>query len=170
MLVMIMLQKKHLLYLFLSIIILNSCKKEGIYYVGWSNALKNNLEWEGEIYSYQSPRHSDRIDIFLNEFNQQGFLRGSLDIYRIPNEVGKYELQSNDDSVSYSIFFTLLDDGDVLGSAYLLNDNEDNFVEIERKKGDKVWGNFQVTYYLENGSDTLVFTNGQFKTKILDID
>ncbi len=110
----------------------------------------------------------------MNKYSKEGFLRESIFIYKIPDAVGHYPLsRSTDpwavDELTGATFYLSTDDGDVsLGPSYkLLEPGHDNFLEIDKKKGDEIWGKFRITFVRDSPPDTVYFTNGDFHTKIL---
>lgn len=116
-------------------------------------------------------------------YTDQGFIRQSLTLMKVPIAKGKYKVQpsvlgycSDNDSV-YGIFYTMIDDGCVSGDVYKILDSADNFLQIDdyNAKSKEIKGAFQLTFVLEREGadhtlpDTLRFTSGKFHTKIMDL-
>ncbi|MCW5922282.1 MAG: hypothetical protein KIS77_08065 [Saprospiraceae bacterium] len=164
----------------IALVFLFSCSKEGPdgYYWGTAYARFNTGAWEANPYAIVNAPYKQGIDVLIHKFNKKGFQRERIFIYKIPEQVGKYPLSKTDardiDSLVGAKFFTVLDDGDVLGDAYsLLEGVVDNYIEITQIKGDQIWAEFQVAFVKgssnnsPNYPDTIVFTNGRVHTRIV---
>jgi hypothetical protein len=91
---------------------------------------------------------------------------------------GTYEIDSTSvrdiDDLHGAIYYTLQDDGTAGESYDILEGIVENRLKITQKRGDEIWGEFQVAFakdlrYGEQDPtvpDTVVFTNGVFHTKI----
>jgi hypothetical protein len=174
------------LFSFLAILTLaqHSCTKEDPndkFYWGEATATKNQLPaWEARPRCVVNKPYNQGIDIIINVFNDKGFKREDLFFYKIPNEVGTYQITSSSlyavDSTHGASYRTLLDDGDVLGDRYSLHYGKiENKLIIDKKMRDEIWGTFQVAFVKDKtflpedptAPDTVVFTNGKFHTKLL---
>lgn len=161
----------------------NSCKKNNDpldkFYWGEVTALKNGAEWEGRPRCLIDKPYGQGIDIIFDMFNENNFLRDDIFIYKIRDEVGTYALSITEirdiDSLHGAEYFTLIDDGTGGDSYDLLEGVIENKITIVKKDGEEFWGTFQIafardtTFLSEDPSspDTVIFTNGQFHTKIL---
>lgn len=178
--------KNTLLSLFvLSIFLSNSCSKEDPldkYYWGEATATKNGMasSWSARPRCVVNKPYNQGMDIIMDVFNSQGFKRENLFFYKIPNEVGNYDITKSSlhtvDSTHGASYGTLIDDGDVAGdSYYLIQGIVENKLTIDKKKGNEIWGTFQAAFvkdktYLPQdptAPDTVIFTNGKFHTKLL---
>jgi hypothetical protein len=117
--------------------------------------------------------------ISFDWFNKQGFHRENLILKKIPLMPGKYKVIPYSSKCQmidpiYAIFFTSIDDGDVLGDIYAILPTQDNFVQIDNFDNytKEIRGKFQLTFVIKDRgsnrilSDTLRFTEGRFHTKI----
>lgn len=117
--------------------------------------------------------------ILLEWYNKQGFNREELFLKKIPLKAGKYKVipftpncQMTDPI--YAIFYTSIDDGDVLGDTYNLLPTYDNFVQVDNYDNytKEIRGKFQLTFVVATKAyghflpDTLRLTEGSFHTKI----
>jgi hypothetical protein len=157
--------------LFLSI----SCNKEKIKideYWGEATATKNGVHWN----SYPSGGISnldDRLFVSCNTYSKEGYHREQLLMYSIPIEINDYIITKSPAKVK---FYTSTDDGDVTGDIYNISDSDSlSLVSITRIEGKEVWGTFSLTLYRDTSRvhdpgvpDTLIFTDGEFHTKILE--
>jgi len=174
---------KNLLFLFLLFLV--ACNKNGdkpVPYWGEVSALKNGSCWRADIFAANNKPYYQGIDILIDKFNEVGFLREHIIIYKIPMKVGFFALDSTEvrdiDTLVGSKYFTSLDDGDVLGDSYdlLLDDSIPDFVEITEISGKEIAGNFQMSFVkdLTHGEgdpaapDTIVFLSGKFYTRLKD--
>lgn len=156
-----------------------SCKKDKSAdpYWGDAMALLNGNIWTPKIYAGANEPYQQGIDILMNKYNDQDFLRQTLFLYKIPKQVGKYPLVENDirviDSLTGAEFYTSLEDGDILGDTFILLDNiVDNYVQIDKIEGDQLWGTFQMALIRDGQKsdlsvpDTIIITGGEFHTRI----
>ncbi|MBK8195173.1 MAG: hypothetical protein IPK76_18885 [Lewinellaceae bacterium] len=155
-----------------------SCSKAGpdSYYWGECTAQLNGVAWTGQPYIIENKPYLQGIDLLVDVYNGQGFHRENVFIYKIPDAVGRYQIVDTDvrdiDSLTGARYFTLGDDGDVLVDSYrLVSDKGENYVEIERKEGDQIWGAFQIAFAVDGvkgnpaAPDTIIFTDGHFHTR-----
>jgi hypothetical protein len=158
------------------------CKEEYAepeYYWGEATAELNGQYWISKIWGAE---RNNLIDITLHKFNQANLRRENFFLYKIPPQIGVYKiLKTSADSAADTtgIFYnTLEDDGDVILDIYHLNETDStHFVQITayNEKTTIVEGTFQVSLIRDatrpkrhpHIADTLRFTNGRFKTKIL---
>lgn len=163
---------KNLIILSTSLCLLFSCSKEDTgYYWGNFDAQKNGETWNGDLYAGINQPYEQGIDILVDKYNEQGFLRETIVIFKVPHETGLYNLTRTDirtiDAFSGAEYFTSTDDGHGHGKTYLLLKSENNFVEIERIKGKELWGKFEATFVNDELADTLVFSEAVFHTRIV---
>ena len=175
---------KNIFYLIIFIVcITNSCKKDPLdkYYWGEASATKNgNTSWKVKTKYVDNKPNGQGIDIFFDLYNDQKHLRENLFFYKINNSIGvnniKIQASSSTEANPGVFYSTLLDDGDVAGDSFsLLEGKIENKLTIDKKKGDEIWGTFQVAL-LKNKNftasdptapDTIIFTNGKFHTKLI---
>jgi hypothetical protein len=164
----------------------NSCKKEENktpLTPKWSKvtALKNGEMWEtGAMASIDERHHKDSITIVANIYNSLGFWRESLYIGYLPIKEGTYDIFSNwgeDEKFIKATYATISDDGDVVEDRFMVFENENNYVEIESIiDNNEINGTFRITFIrnpsdtVDNPSlpDTIRFTNGAFRLKIIE--
>jgi hypothetical protein len=165
------------------------CKKEDTkpeVYWGEASATVNGQLWETKIRGTKSKItgviQDQFIDILIHKFNEKGFLRGNLSIYKIPKKIGLNRiyftsLHSESDTTGAS-YAGLGDDGDVVLSSYIIDFKDTtSFIRVTSydPKTDVIEGDFQLNFIKDTTIlkieplivDTLRFTNGRFKTKIL---
>ncbi len=152
-----------------------SCNKEKIEideYWGEASATKNDTHWT----SYPSGGISnldDRLFVSCNTYSKEGYHREQLLMYSIPMEVNDYVISKSLAKVKY---YTLTDDGDVIGDKYYISELDSlSTISITEIDGEEVWGTFSLTLYRDTSRvhdpgvpDTLIFTDGEFHTKILE--
>jgi len=177
---------KSILYscVFLAICLTNSCDKEEPrwqkYHWGEATASKNGIAWKGEPRCVIDTRYPQGIDIIIDVYNEKNFHREDLLFFKIKNEIGNYSITPSNlyayDSIPGASYGTSIDDGDVAGDSYdLIEGIVENKLTIDKKKGDEIWGTFQVALIKDktfppqdpSAPDTVVFTNGKFHTKLL---
>jgi hypothetical protein len=164
---------------FLLITILHGCDNDPLQggpYWGTASANKNGVHWNGKI---RGSEQNGMIGITIDKHSSQGFLREDLFMDRIPKFVGTYSIPKTDTLRIHnhptSNYFTLQDDGDVLQGVYYVDPNSTSFVELKSLQGDFFEGSFEVVFLVDPESknrypflpDTVRFTNGKFRTRIL---
>ena len=114
-------------------------------------------------------------------YNEDTYLRQTFIFIKLFLKKGRYKIipflngYCDDKDPVYANFYTWTSDGDVFGDSYKVLASEENYVEIEsyNSKTKEIWGNFQITFVLEESgpshvlADTLRFKNGRFHTKII---
>ncbi|WP_373523549.1 hypothetical protein [Aquiflexum sp.] len=193
--------KKQLILITCAIFLLNSCDndKEMVLDIGVPNgvisALKNGQTWNtNEAYFSHSEfsEWQENNDLLPQSFilsggshdNEQivreGFsIRFILPSWSQQNISDSFDFdaaRSNDISKLMSLFYTMVDDGDVLGTIYGTDTSAiDNYIQLVRydKKRKEIHGIFQVTLFMIEGSilepnapEKLQFTSGKFSAKI----
>lgn len=176
---------KYLFLFFASLVasLISSCDKNDDpldkFYWGEVTALKNGAVWEGRPRCLIDKPYGQGIDFIFDMFNEQKFKRDDLFIYKIPFEVGTFPLSISDirviDSLHGAEYFTLVDDGTGGDSYDLLEGIISNQITIDRKEDEEIWGTFQIAFARDTtfpsedpvSPDTIIFTKGQFHTKIL---
>jgi hypothetical protein len=165
------------------------CKKEVArpeVYWGEASAELNGQHWSAKIRGAKSTtggiEQKPVLNIVLDRFNQDDILRESLYLFKIPNRKGQYKIYqtiANTEADTTGVFYaTVEDDGDVILDIYHLNETDSaHFVQITAydAKTTIVEGTFQVSLIRDATRpkrhpsilDTIRFTNGRFKTKIL---
>lgn len=167
----------------LTLLLLSSCKKDDPkdkYYWGEASGTKNYItSWEAKPRCVVNKPYNQGVDIIMNVFNDKGFMREELFFYKIPNEVGAYEITKSSlhavDSTHGASYGTLIDDGTSGDSYYLIQGLIENKFTIDKKVGSEIWGTFQVAFVKDKTSppedktapDTVIFTNGKFHAKLL---
>ena len=170
----------------IAFILFHSCKKEDAEDIDFSafevTAKKNGEDWLGYSLAGQNVHVQDgRIDISISVANEAGFLRELLYFFKIPNEIGRYDLVETDirtiDSLSGATYHTIQGDGDVGGDSYVTVEGiVENYVEITKIEGKELWGTFQAAF-IKNpiftpqdpaAPDTVIFTNGELHTVIIE--
>jgi len=151
-------------------------------------AFKNGAFWTGQIYGGKTQGINGKlcelptVDIAINKFNNAGFWRESLVFGKIYPIIGTYTLEITQacdvDTLAGANYYTLQDDGDVLGDTYEVLESEDNFIAITAVNDAQtaISGTFQVTFVLDDSRpkvipsapDTVRFTNGEFFTRITE--
>lgn len=170
----------------IAFILFHSCKKEDVEDIDFSafevTAKKNGEDWLGYSLAGQNVHVQDgRIDIAIDVVNEAGFWRENLVFFKIPNELGRYDLVETDvrtiDSLSGAVYHTLQDDGDVGGDSYVTVEGiVENYVEITKIEGKELWGTFQAAFVKNMflppqdpaAPDTVIFTNGALHTIIIE--
>lgn len=162
---------------------LTACKKEDLTqggpYWGTVTAKKNGQDWSGKI---RGTQQNDLLGLIIDKHNSEGDLREDLYFDRIPQFIGVYNVPKTDTLRKYDFvtsgYFTLQDDGDVIEGVYYVCPCATNFVNIQSVNQPPFGvykGTFGITFVVEPSSktrhpylpDTIVFSNGQFETKIL---
>jgi len=93
------------------------------------------------------------VSIAINKFNNAGFWRESLVFKKIYPQLGTYTLEITQpcdiDTLTGANYYTLQDDGDVLGDTYQVLESEDNFIAITAVNDAQtaISGTFQVTFF-----------------------
>lgn len=161
------------------LIIFTHCEDDYIMggpYWGSVSAKKNGEYWKGSI---RGIKHNQLIGFQADKHNQEGFLRESFSITKIPMTPGNHEIPFTDTLNIYNnptaAYFTLQDDGDVIEGVYYVDPNAVNFINIQSNSIGVFKGTFGITFLVLPSSkdrypflpDKVIFTNGQFETKIL---
>ena len=154
---------------------LSSCKKDE--YSGEFSVLKNGIEWGGKIRAQTNELSSEKANIWIETFDDQGVRLEALFFYKIPLKKGKYPLSLTlnkppDNSLT-GCFYT---NGykDELYDILLLNptDSTSNIEITEYNEGNgELRGRFNLTLWPSipgswNAPDSLVFSDGVFHTRI----
>jgi len=162
-----------------ALLLVTACNKnDESWYWGEVSAFKNGDCWTAEIYAGYNKPYSQGIDIIVDRFNEKGFHREGIFIYKVPEQVGRYKLEHTEvrefDGLVGSKYYKSIDDGDVAGGTYtlLLNDSISDFVEITEIDGREIRGNFQMSFVNNNSipPDTIVFLDGKFHTRLVDLE
>lgn len=165
----------------LAVLIFLSCKKEDSEYWGEVSTAKNGSDWSGQIKSANSNFAASKIEIIIDNFDDQGIWQETLGFYKIPTKVGKFMLsltsnQPPDDSLSGSLYSNGYDDA--LFNAYRIAQNDStSYIEITEYNPDKaeIKGAFNIVLWRDksiggsfNAPDSVVFSGGTFHTRIND--
>ena len=150
-------------------------------YWGEVSAMKNGVPWTAEVYAFSMKPNNNGSGFIAETFNAQGFRREHLYLYKIPSVEGYNEIHPTlprEEDGKVGVFYTTVkSDGDVSGDSYnLLQDDIDDYIDIQSIKGDVYEGTFQFsitkdTNFIEGdhqAPDTLIFTEGYFSIKIRD--
>lgn len=162
----------------IAFLLLQGCSNDAAFgpYWGRVSADKNGGEWKGEI---KGTEQDDLLGLTIDRLTSEGYLREDLFIDRIPMTVGVHVIPRTDTLRKYQFvtarYFTLQDDGDVIEGMYYVDPAANNFVEIKSIRRGVFRGNFQIRLLIDplrkatypHLPDTISFTNGEFKTKIL---
>lgn len=148
---------------------------------GTASALRNGESWTGEPTAFENNYPSETgIIIILRSINNAGFDKDDLAFLKVPISINRYSLSLTTllaiDFLIGAEYTTLLSDGHVVGDIYYLltDDSVEDYIEITEISGDEIKGNFQVSFLRDTTSapvsastpDTLIFTGGQFHTRI----
>lgn len=162
--------------------ILLSCCKDKIENPSqyWGNCSLDLNEVPSEFSPYCIPS-GDLVNIYFDGLNENGFLRYELIFGLIQTK--EYIIDSlyayktiGINEFEYSIFYTFLSDGDVVGNIYKLIDSSENYIEItswDEEKGE-FRGKFQTNFIIDtnypindiNAPDTIRISNGEFYTRL----
>lgn len=182
------------IFLFSSFLILFvTCKKDNtdedvVPYFGTVTVNKNGQIWNAKIGAGSTPQFGNFIAIGLDNFNSYGFRRGHLSIYKIPWEVGKFEIKRTtsalNDGITGSNYFAYIDDGDLSAGTWLISETDSLSSWVEINDLDTSTGEVTGTFHLEFLIDStridsrfyesgepsrITFSNGTFYTKIAEI-
>ena len=146
------------------------------YYWGEAFAKLNGTAWEARTRIDVNKSDGTTININFNRLNKHGLVLDNLYIFKVPLETGKFKLSltdvGEDDSLSGSSFYTLID-GDILNDSYELADGEqENYIEVTKIEGDKIWMEFQMVLAIKRYGqipkypDTIRITEGYAKGKV----
>ena len=175
--------KKYIIYTVILLLMFTiSCNKEKIEideYWGEAGAIKNGNNWTCLPHAGIS-NISDKLFISCNTYSKEGYHREQLLLFKIPLNKGEYNVERtglrDEDDKTGAKFFTSVDDGDVTGDIYYIAESDSlSIVSITKIEGKEIWGTFNLTLFRDTTrvtqhpdvSDTLIFTNGEFHTKIL---
>jgi len=149
-------------------------------YWGEANVIMNNKFISLKPYGFTD---GVRLNIYLDSFNAQGFLRyeivlGMLELkeYSTDTMVSFNNLGSN--LSEYAALYTFLEDGDVQGNFYNLQNVSSNLIKVTNLNtvNNEIYGEFNLTFVIDtiwginDGSapDTIMIQNGTFHTKIYE--
>lgn len=168
--------------LLLCLLALHSCSDDplpGGPYWGFVSATRNGEPWSGNLRGLEQ---NNQIGFLALKHNKDGFLRESLSVRKISKIIGTYNIPKTDTINLYnhvtSFHSTLEDDGDVILDVYFVDSNDPtHFVEVTSYNSGtgEFSGKFQVSFVRDSRRakrhpsipDTIRFTNGKFKTRIL---
>ncbi len=173
--------------LFLFLVCSCSKNEEG---VDWSDyqsiaLLNDTLNWKAErCWFAPYTKGSNEVGLHLKHFNQFGELREQIYVAKFLLRIGKIPLKYRQPGTPTieptSRFFTYAADGDALTETYDLLEAEgiDNHLIIDWISEDstEVIGTYELTFvisefsppkFIESRPDTLTYTNGQFKARLL---
>lgn len=177
--------------LLLLAISLFTCKKEetGPRYNGVASAIKNGEPWSAYSGAGQTSVAGSRsgscaafntLEISVGTYSREGFSREYMLFNKISTEPGTYSLHAYQpcwvDSLPGVSYTNMIDDGDVIGDVYKLLESENSFVTVAGvdQRTNEISGTFQVTLVIDrypktgpSAPDTLRFTGGSFKSKII---
>src|ERR1700730_17035472 len=164
------------LLLYILLMLLLACKKtnsDG--YWGTVSAEQNGMPWDAKIYATRNTSDYDLIDIEIQKYNNQGFLREDLYFFKLKltNEQQRiYFTTANDlDLRAGANYGTLEDDGDVVCDNYHVMPgdslrNQITLTQINNGTGE-IRGNFELRLVIDTGRrcnpvarDTIHFKNG----------
>ncbi len=165
-------------FLFLTLATMLGCNKDNSDFHYWGHAFAkfNGTGWKAKTRTFVNKPYEQGIDIKLSRLNKQGYNLDGLFLFKIPWVVGKHKLSLTDvrdvDSLSGAFFSTLID-GDILGDTYQLAEGDiENYIEVTKIEGDKIWVEFQLTLAIERYGqepkypDTIRITEGRANGKL----
>lgn len=148
------------------------------YYWGEVSTLRNGEPWSGDI---RGSKRDGLLDIRAYNYTSPGISDESILINRVPNKVGHYGIPLfppiNSGDEIFARFFTLVG-GDALEGVYNIDPNDTtSFVKIRSITNSIFEGEFQLVFLLSPDRrerhphlpDTVRFTDGVFRTKIMDV-
>ncbi len=162
--------------IFIIFVISSACNKDSL--SGTASAKQNGVEWSAKVQSGLNEPTDIGIFLYMSHFNEFGNKRSSSTFYKIPLEVGRYEVINSDnrstDPIPGAYFGTVID-GDGIGDDYdvLMDDDVEDYLEITKIEGNNIFGEFQVSFVKNLNRterdhafpDTIVFTEGRFQVK-----
>ena len=120
------------------------------------------------------------VDLIFEVYNKSGELREKLIVYKVPFEVGQYDIlvttnQINEE-VTGAVYRTFSDDGDVIDNTYRLYDPADNMVVVTKVDTVRniVRGEVNATFLVDpldvedTDIDTIRIENGLFEITLRD--
>jgi hypothetical protein len=157
------------------------CTKESdSFYWGIVTCKINGVEWSGVIRSGWNPHRSRALDIIIDKYNDEGFLRQDFYLFALEPVTGRqniYRYEFTDDAIHSpsARYFTATDDGDVGCDVYNVAgaDSLTNFVNFTEIKTIPriVAGHFNLRFIIDqlpkcdpHAPDTL-WTAGSFVTR-----
>jgi len=163
-------------FLFILLVISSACNKDSL--SGTATAKRNGIEWSANVQAVPNAPTNIGMLIYMSHLNEFGLKRSSSAFYKIPFEVGRYEIINSDnrslDHIPGADFGTIID-GDGLGDNYnvLTDDDIEDYLEITRIEDNEVFGEFQISFVKDlnrterdhASPDTIVFTEGIFQVK-----
>jgi hypothetical protein len=163
---------------FFAIIFLLSCQKEDNYW-GTISAQKNGISWSAKIRATTSNSDDSKIEIIINILDQDEVVLETLGFYKVPRLAGRYFLSptfhfSMDNSLVWSFYTNGYQDQ--LYDTYLpAPQDSTSYLEITEFNGknEELRGRFNLTVWPDikgswNAQDSIVFSHGEFHTKIRD--
>jgi hypothetical protein len=173
--------------LIVAFLVICSCKKDKSdpFYFGTASMTLNGKVWNAsKVRCVAIKNHicnPDFLSLDFEVYNEQGFLRESLDFKNIFKELKTYYLWPNafstscKDSLPACTYYTIGADGDVILDVYNTLPNSGSFIRIDKFNNDtkEMEGVFSFdlliySRYNPTAPDTLRVRNGQFYTKIFD--
>jgi len=160
----------------LAIIVLSSCQKEDNYW-GTISAQKNGIPWSAKIRATTSNGDDSKIEIIINTLDQDEKVLETLGFYRVPRLAGRYFLSTTFHfSMENSLVWSFYANGyqDQLFDSYLpAPQDSTSYFEITEfdGKNEELRGRFNLTVWPDikgrwNAPDSIVFSDGEFHTKI----
>lgn len=152
---------KHI-FLFLLILALLSCKKEGSEELkfektfagamewGWVKASRNGESWQASTSARFHVADSNYVKFSILTFSKEGFNREALSLNEVPLKVGRYPIKGDNSASDFGDGFVgsgyawVEDDGDVAGPIYDHDDTLQGFLELTTVDtvAKKIAGNF----------------------------
>ena len=147
---------------------------------GWVTATIEGHDFEagGEVVLISEEDSIDRFAVHFRTQAPEGYLREMYNLRSIPYKVGFYEIVHTDnvrEGFASARFYTLIDDGDVRGSRYGVDESKTNFIEVTEvnEVEELIKGNFSVHFKLEEDEEPpsthpkkFSLKNGVFEMKI----
>ena len=161
-----------------------SCKKNitDNDYWGYVSAQKNGENWSAKIRAGINTHFQNKFDILIDRFSDPETMVESLEFENIPKSVNRYRLfkrdyTTSDSSKSTAADYTLGADGDVICDIYSVDESDsiNNYIQIDNfdVNTNEVKGRFSLKLLIfrlpkcnNMAPDTIIFTNGNFYTKV----
>ena len=164
--------------------------KDDDVFQGEISARMNGQAWpDSSRYALGNAQISSSVEegvwILLNTYNQQGLVRETIEFPHLPKPVERYQLARTyifvGEERSTWPYRTVVDNGDVGGDRYWIDETADNYVTIIAydSTAGRVTGTFAFTAIIDTtvrssmlsaSPDTIRFTEGRFELPLVDRD
>lgn len=170
---------KLLLFGFLAV---SACKKDkddnvviftpGEQVFGWAKGVKEGKAWEASGYWRYHTDDSTHVGIDFKTYSEFGELREDIGLNEIPLSLGTYTIKGSiydlGDNFVGGSYGLLIDDGDVAGGIFFVDENEDNFITITEidMLTNIIKGFFQLHFIDESKNFKLEIKDGEFELRL----